>query len=208
MTLGKRSAINLRFRLISFILKPSANPVRERACGRNGMRKKGLAKASLNMVKRISHETADCPIARSLDAIGDWWSLLIIRDAFGGRRRFGEFQTNIGVAKNILAARLRNLVAHGILEMVPAADGSAYQDYVLTEKGRDLFPVLVAIGQWGRQYFFDAGESFPMLVDRQAGKPVRALELHAHDGRLLGPEDVVLKAAAAKPARGRSSVRR
>lgn len=157
------------------------------------------------MVKRISHEAAECPIARSLDAIGDWWSLLIIRDAFGGKRRFGEFQKNIGVAKNILAARLRNLVAHGILELVPAADGSAYQDYMLTQKGRDLFPVLTAMAQWGRHYFFDADEPCPILVDRMAGKPVRALELHAHDGRLLGPEDVVLKLptvkAARKPAR-------
>ncbi len=157
------------------------------------------------MVKRISHETEDCPIARSLDAIGDWWSLLIIRDAFAGKRRFGEFQKNIGMAKNILAARLRNLVAHGILEMVPAADGSAYQDYVLTEKGRGLFPVLVAIGDWGRAYFFDADEKFPILVDKEAGQPVRVLELHAHDGRLLGPDDVVLKLPA-KPAR--KSVRR
>lgn len=145
------------------------------------------------MVKRICHEDEDCPIARALDAIGDWWSLLIIRDAFDGRRRFGEFQKNIGVAKNILAARLRNLVAHGILEMVPAADGSAYQDYVLTQKGRDLFPVLVAIGEWGRTYFYDAGESFPVMVDRQSGQPVRLLELHAHDGRLLGADDVTLK---------------
>jgi DNA-binding HxlR family transcriptional regulator len=153
------------------------------------------------MVKRISHESEDCPIARSLDAIGDWWSLLIIRDAVAGKRRFGEFQKNIGVAKNILSARLRNLVAHGILEMVPAADGSAYQDYVLTEKGRGLFPVLTAMAQWGRQYFFDAGESCPVLVDRVAGEPVRPLELHASDGRLLGPEDVVLKLSEPKPSK-------
>ena len=153
------------------------------------------------MVKRISHEAAECPIARSLDAIGDWWSLLIIRDALGGKRRFGEFQKNIGMAKNILAARLRNLVAHGILEMSPAADGSAYQDYVLTAKGRDLFPVLTAMAQWGRQYFFEADEACPVLVGRVAGKPVRALELHAHDGRLLGPEDVVLKSVTSKAAR-------
>lgn len=159
------------------------------------------------MVKRICHEDEDCPVARSLDAIGDWWSLLIIRDAFDGKRRFGEFQKNIGMAKNILAARLRSLVAHGILETVPASDGSAYQDYVLTQKGRDLFPVLVAIGEWGRAYFYGAGESFPIMVDKLSGQPVRLLELHAHDGRLLGADDVTLKLPPAKPA-ARKATRR
>ena len=69
--------------------------------------------------KRTSLEKADCPIARSLDAIGDWWSLLIIRDAFLGIRRFSEFQRNIGLAKNILTVRLRALVEHGILTTAP-----------------------------------------------------------------------------------------
>jgi DNA-binding HxlR family transcriptional regulator len=88
------------------------------------------------MVKRTSLEKADCPIARALDAIGDWWSLLIIRDALLGIRRFSEFQKNIGLAKNILAVRLRTLVDQGILKAAPASDGSAYQEYVLTPKGR------------------------------------------------------------------------
>jgi DNA-binding HxlR family transcriptional regulator len=152
------------------------------------------------LVKRICHEGEECPIARSLDAIGDWWSLLIIRDALDGKRRFGEFQKNIGMAKNILAARLRSLVAHDILEMVPAADGSAYQEYALTQKGRELFPVVVAIAQWGCTHYYGAGESSPVLVDKLSGHPVRVIELHAHDGRLLGADDVTLKLPE-KPAR-------
>ncbi|HEY1736110.1 MAG TPA: helix-turn-helix domain-containing protein [Methylovirgula sp.] len=153
------------------------------------------------MVKRISHETADCPIARSLDAIGDWWSLLIVRDAFAGKRRFGEFQKNLGVAKNILSARLRNLVALGILDLVPAEDGSAYQDYVLTAKGRGLFPVIAAIGQWGREHFFKAGEACSVLAERDNGRVLPRFEIYAQDGRVLGPEDVVLKQTQAKGAR-------
>ena len=102
------------------------------------------------MVKRTSFEEAACPVARSLDAIGDGWSLLIVRDAFDGLRRFGEFQKNLGMAKNILSDRLRTLTAHGILEAAPASDGSAYQEYVLTEKGRGLFPVIVGLRQWAR----------------------------------------------------------
>jgi len=144
------------------------------------------------MVKRTSHKEARCPVARPLDAIGDWWSLLIVRDAFEGLRRFGEFQRSLGLAKNILSARLRNLVEHGILETAPASDGSAYHEYVLTAKGQGLFPVLVALRQWGETYFFDGEAQGVHLVDRLHGQPVRRLELHAQDGRLLGPADTVV----------------
>lgn len=154
------------------------------------------------MVKRTSHRHTGCPIARPLDAIGDGWSLLIVRDAFDGLRRFGEFQKSLGLAKNILAARLRSLVAHGIFETVPAADGSTHQEYALTKKGRDLFPLLTALRQWGGDYFFEADEAHVLLVDRKHGLPVRRLELRAQDGRALGSEDVVVRAAPrARPAR-------
>ena len=146
------------------------------------------------MVKRISHRDALCPVARPLDAIGDWWSLLIVRDAFDGLRRFGEFQKSLGLAKNILSARLKNLVEHDVLKTVPASDGSAYQEYVLTEKGRGLFPLLVALRQWGEDYFFQPNENHVTLVDRKRGKPVRRLELRSQDGRLLEPEDTYVKA--------------
>src|SRR5260370_6015686 len=127
------------------------------------------------MVKRTSFEKAECPVAGSLDALGDWWSLLIIRDAFLGLRRFGEFQKNIGLAKNILTVRLRTLVDHGILKTVPASDGSAYQEYVLTPKGRGVFPVLVALRQWSEE-FCGESDAFPtLLVDRIKGRPARKL---------------------------------
>src|SRR3954454_2407742 len=101
------------------------------------------------MVTRTRFDDSECPVARSVDAIGDWWSLLIVRDAFAGKRRFGEFQRSLGVAKNILAARLKKLVADGVMELVPASDGSAFKEYALTEKGRSLLLVIVALGQWG-----------------------------------------------------------
>ena len=143
-------------------------------------------------MKRTSHQANDCPIARSLDAIGDWWSLLIVRDALLGRSRFGEFQKSLGMAKNILSARLRGLTAFGILEAVPAADGSAHREYRLTPKGRDLYWVLVALRQWGDKYQFGEGENPTLLVDRRDGRPVQPLELHAADGRLLGPADTLV----------------
>jgi DNA-binding HxlR family transcriptional regulator len=143
-------------------------------------------------MKRTSFAKDSCPVARSVDAVGDWWSLLIVRDAFVGRRRFGEFQKSLGVAKNILADRLRKLVAEGVLEAVPASDGSAFKEYALTKKGRGLFLVIVALGQWGE------GDSCAAFrpVDRRTGRPVR-LELRSADGRKVDPDDVRLVSAAA-----------
>lgn len=123
------------------------------------------------MVKRTSLADADCPIARALDVIGDWWSLLIIRDALLGRRRFGEFQKSLGLARNILASRLRTLVDRGILEMAPASDGSAYQEYVPTPKGRGIFPILVALRQWSEEFDEHPEEIATLLVDRESGRP-------------------------------------
>ncbi|WP_422922935.1 winged helix-turn-helix transcriptional regulator [Singulisphaera sp. PoT] len=145
------------------------------------------------MVKRTSLEGAECPVARSLDVIGDWWSLLIVRDAFDGLRRFGEFQKSLGVAKNILTTRLRSLVAHGILELVPASDGSAYHDYVLTPKGRELFPVLVALRQWGEAFCYEPDEPHSRLVDRKESQPLRRLEVQSEDGRVVGAADTVVE---------------
>ena len=144
-------------------------------------------------MKRTSFAAADCPVARSLDAIGDWWSLLIIRDAFLGKRRFGEFQKSLGAAKNILTTRLRALVDDGILTTVPASDGSAYHDYVLTPKGRGVFPVLVALRQWSEEFSGETRGFATLLVDRGHGRPVRKLELHADDGRLLRAGDTELR---------------
>jgi DNA-binding HxlR family transcriptional regulator len=145
------------------------------------------------MVKRTSFEAADCPVARALDSFGDWWSLLIIRDAFLGIRRFSEFQKNIGLAKNILTVRLRALVERGILKMVPASDGSAYQEYVLTPKGRGVLPVLVALRQWSEEFSGERDGFATLMVDRDKGRPVKKLELRAADGRLLGDGETELR---------------
>lgn len=144
-------------------------------------------------MQQTRFDRADCPVARSVDVVGDGWSLLIVRDAFDGSRRFGEFQRGLGVAKNILATRLRALVDAGVLEVVAAADGSSYREYALTAKGRDLFPVIVALRQWGEAHAFDAGEPHSRLVDRADGQPLRPLEIHAADGRAVGPDDTVVE---------------
>jgi DNA-binding HxlR family transcriptional regulator len=154
------------------------------------------------MVKRVTQEDSLCGVARPMDAIGDGWSLLIVRDAFDGLRRFGEFQKSLGLSKNILAARLRHLVSHGIMEAVPASDGSPYQEYVLTGKGRGLFPVLVALRQWGEAFFFARGERHVRLVDRQAGRPLQRMVPMAEDGRALEPEDVHVRMPSKRAEKG------
>jgi DNA-binding HxlR family transcriptional regulator len=146
-----------------------------------------------------------CPIARSLDVIGDWWSLLIIRDALLGRRRFGEFQKSLGLAKNILSQRLRKLVDQGILTMEPASDGSAYQDYVLTKKGRAVHPILVALRQWSEEFDAHPDEIATILVDREKGSSVRKLALYSQDGRLLDAADTMVKPRVAGRRRRVSS---
>jgi DNA-binding HxlR family transcriptional regulator len=145
------------------------------------------------VVKRKSLEGDSCPIARALDAIGDWWSLLIVRELWLGTRRFGEFQKKLGLAKNILSTRLRMLIERGIVDTAPASDGSGYHEYVLTPKGQGLFPVLVALRQWSEEHDNRPEEIATVLVDRQKGKPVRTLALYSQDGRLLKADDTTLK---------------
>jgi DNA-binding HxlR family transcriptional regulator len=144
-------------------------------------------------VKRTRLEESTCPVARSLDIIGDWWSLLIVRDALRGLKRFGEFQKSLGIAKNMLASRLKQLVEEGILVLQPASDGSAWQEYVLTEKGRALQTVLVALSQWGNDFLFADNEFGSVLVDAQNRRPLRRLTIVSNDGRELSPDDVVTK---------------
>jgi DNA-binding HxlR family transcriptional regulator len=143
-------------------------------------------------LKRRSFEADVCATARTLDVIGDWWSILIIRDTLGGIRRFSELQRHLGAAKNILTTRLKALVDHGILEVVPASDGSAYSEYLPTAKGRALMPVLVALAQWGKEYLYDLDEACNVPVDSTHEVPLAKLKLVAEDGRELAPTEVLI----------------
>ncbi|WP_460125790.1 winged helix-turn-helix transcriptional regulator [Pseudomonas sp. S2_C03] len=141
------------------------------------------------MVQDTSPQANECPVARTLQAIGDRWSLMIIRDAFDDIRRFSDFQKNLGVAKNILTARLKALVEVGVFDVRPASDGSAYKEYVLTEQGREVFPIVVSLRQWGERFLFEPGETRSMLLDDEGGEPVMPIEVRSASGRKLGPAD-------------------
>jgi DNA-binding HxlR family transcriptional regulator len=140
-------------------------------------------------VQRKSLAHSPCPVARSLECVGEWWSLLIVRDALMGKRRFGEFQQSLGTARNILADRLKKLVAWGILEQVPGPRATR-REYVLTDKGRELGMVLIALRLWGARWLF-APEERELLVDRVSGQAI-GLELRTKDGRRVRPADLAL----------------
>ncbi|WP_091515419.1 MULTISPECIES: winged helix-turn-helix transcriptional regulator [Amycolatopsis] len=107
-----------------------------------------------------------CPVARTVDLVGDRWSLLIVRDAMDGARAFTDFQQRTGIARNILTDRLRRLTERGILHRETAPSGKR-QVYTLTAAGRDLFTVVVALRQWGERHAFTEGEDHSVLVDHR-----------------------------------------
>lgn len=124
-----------------------------------------------------------CPVARAVDLVGDRWSLILIRDAMDGARSFTDFQQRTGIARNILSDRLRRLTAHGLLAQVDAPSGKR-RLYVLTDAGEELFPVVVALRQWGERHAFTAGEAHSVLTDDR-GAPLRELVVTAADGTPL-----------------------
>lgn len=150
------------------------------------------------MAKQEYLRTSECPVARTLESIGERWCMMIVREAFDDVRRFSDFQRNLGLAKNILASRLKQLVEIGVFEIAPASDGSAYSEYVLTERGRSLFPVVVAMRQWGERYLFEKGEPHSVLLDNAEGKPLPRLEVISSQGQKLEPADCHRQRVVAK----------
>jgi len=130
-----------------------------------------------------------CSIAAALDTVGERWSFLILRGAFNGLKHFEEFQSTLGIARNILSNRLARLVEHSILEREPDPADRRKIAYRLTEKGRDLLPVLLSLRQWGEQWI-NCRPSNPVLVDRLTRQPIADMAPRATDGRVLGLGDM------------------
>lgn len=125
-----------------------------------------------------------CSIAAALEAVGERWSFLILRGAFNGLNHFEEFQTTLGIARNILSNRLARLVENEILERAPDASDRRKVSYRLTEKGRDLLPVLLSLRQWGERWV-SGKPSNPVLVDRYSRKPIAPMAVRSSEGRTL-----------------------
>ncbi|CAN5310074.1 helix-turn-helix domain-containing protein [soil metagenome] len=139
--------------------------------------------------KKTDLAQVNCGIARALQIVGDWWTLLIVRDAFHGRQRFNEFQKSLGLAKNILSARLKKLVEEGILKVEQDSEVPSSRRYLLTKKGERLGTILVALWQWGEENGFERGELKYAMVDKRGGKPLAKLQIISRDGEVLGPRD-------------------
>jgi DNA-binding HxlR family transcriptional regulator len=150
----------------------------------------------------------NCSVARSLEILGDWWTLLIVREAFSGTRRFADFEANLDISKNILTKRLAHLVEHGVLARVDAGVHGHRYEYELTAKGKDLITVLTALRQWGDRWVFGEGREPLLVLDARTGRPIPRVRLLAEDGQPLRARDIAVRpgpgASRATRARFRS----
>ena len=118
-----------------------------------------------------------------MEAFGDWWSLLIVRDAFFGMTRFSQFERSLGIAKNILAKRLEHLVDHGIFEKIEPGEMGGYPEYRLTPKGEALLTVLVALREWSDEWVFGRGNEPILMTDRRTGERIPKTKVRSAEGR-------------------------
>ena len=156
---------------------------------------------SLDNMQRTSFETMNCSVAQCLEVIGEWWSMLIVRDAFLGVRRFDDFQSRLGISRNILTTRLTSLVEAGVLQKVPYQERPLRHEYRLTEKGHDLWPVLTAMREWGDHWAAPDGAPLEVVHDacgevlvvahtcRNCGRPVDHRAVHARPGPGARPNE-------------------
>ena len=142
---------------------------------------------------------AECPIARSLERVGEWWSILIMRDALHGLRRFEEFSRSLDIAPNMLTRRLNSLVEAGLLERQPYSQRPLRYQYVPTAKGEDFRVVLMAFVAWGNRHYAPEGESV-QIVERETGRPVLPVMAEIADGRLVPLDQCSVQAGPAASA--------
>src|SRR5256885_4840292 len=155
-------------------------------------------------MQRKSFGRMSCPIARSLERVGEWWSILILRDALGGLTRFDQFQRSLDIAPNMLTRRLNGLVEAGLLERRRYSERPPRDEYALTARGRDFRPVVVALYAWGNRHFAPEGASV-VLVDAATGRPADPVLVDRPTGRPLveARSTFVARPAASEPTKRR-----
>lgn len=140
-------------------------------------------------MRRASFDDMACSVAQSLEIIGEWWTPLILRDAFLGITRFSDFQERLGIARNILSARLDTLIDHGVLKKVQYQDNPVRYDYKLTEKGRDLWLVVAALREWGDRW--EAPDGPPVsMIHTTCGHQTHVVPTCSECGEVLNPFDL------------------
>ena len=160
------------------------------------------------MAEKIRLEDRECPLSATLGLVGEWWTLLILHDAFDGYTRFDQFQANLGISSSLLTSRLKRLVASGILERRQYQPNPPRYEYVLTDVGRSLRPVIVVLAGWGNARL-EAGKRSMVLVDAETGVEAEPVVVDRATGRPLDGPDFVFTAgpAASKPFRDRYATR-
>lgn len=147
-------------------------------------------------MNRTSFKDMRCPIARSLEHVGDWWNILILRDAFYNLSRFDEFEKSLGISASTLTRRLNDLIDAGLLERRLYCEKPPRHDYVLTERGRSFRPVLLTLMDWGNKHFSPEGISV-VLADDARGEPVELTLIDAHTGTPITRDQHHVRAAEA-----------
>jgi DNA-binding HxlR family transcriptional regulator len=142
-------------------------------------------------MKHNKLDDMNCSIATSLELIGEWWTILILREAFFGTRRFEDFQQYLGIARNILTTRLRKLCDGGLLQRVPIKEGAKRHEYKLTAMGRDLYPTLIALTQWGDRWLHLDGAPVK-FIDHATGEEIDDVAILSKQGKELDARDLLL----------------
>jgi DNA-binding HxlR family transcriptional regulator len=142
---------------------------------------------------RTRFKRENCSVAQALEVLGDWWTLLVVREAFFGTRRFADFESTLGISKNILTKRLDHLVRCGVLERVDVGQHGVRHEYVLTPMGKDLATVLTALRQWADRWVVGPGHEPLLVYDRRTGRPIPRLRISGEDGQPLSARDLELR---------------
>jgi DNA-binding HxlR family transcriptional regulator len=148
----------------------------------------------------------NCSVARALEILGDWWTLLVVREAFLGTRRFADFAAHLDISKNILTRRLAHLTENGVLARVDAGVHGTRYEYVLTPMGKDLATVITALRQWGDRWIFGAGNEPLLVLDRRTGRPVPPVRILDEDGEPLATRDIAIQAGPGASPRTRRRI--
>jgi DNA-binding HxlR family transcriptional regulator len=151
---------------------------------------------AMSSIKKSRLANKECSMARAMEVVGDRWSILILREAYYGVKRFDEFEYYIGIAPNILSTRLKKFIDAGVMTRVPLPEHAGRYEYVLTEKGRDFFPAYLALKKWGDDWLAEPAGPQVVFRERAAGRPIEYPALRTSGGKPLRLEDVEIVAGA------------
>ncbi len=156
----------------------------------------------------MKHRFGDenCSVARALEIVGDWRTLLVVRQAFLGVRRFADFEASLGIAKNVLTQRLMHLTEHGVMKRVDVGVHGTRYEYELTAMGKDLATVMTALRQWGDRWVFGEGQEPLLVLDRRTGRPLPRVRMLDEQGQPISARDLEVRPGPGASAETRTRI--